>query len=177
MKHFNKLVAGVCIAAMLAGCATTDAGGAPRSNMDKAIASCMGTVLVGALLGAAIGNNSGRGNAGRGAVMGAAAGGAVCAVLLAMASQKDKEQLAQAQRAALASNQAQQVSYTGDDGKARLIRVSAPVEVADPKPATAGATARVCRMTHTQVSVSGVGDTSAPDQMYCRDANGDWAPG
>lgn len=169
----NKWVAGVCIAAVLGGCETTGTPGAPHTNMDRAIGQCMLTVGAGALIGALVGGNRNRGT---GAVVGAGVGAGACAVLLAMASAKDKQELAQAQQAALMTGQAQRVDYVGDDGKARVIQVAAPVAVPDPTPTAAAAAPRLCRHVSGQVAVSNVGNTALPDQIWCQDANGDWSP-
>lgn len=143
--------------------------------MEKAVATCAGAIVIGALVGAAIGNNTGDGNARRGATRGAVVGGAVCVVLLAMASEKDKEQLAAAQRSAVSSNRAQRVSYRGDDGKSRIIAISAPSLATDPEAPTR-ASPRLCRMTSGNVNVAGVGESSLPSQMWCRNDSGDWEP-
>jgi hypothetical protein len=93
---------------------------------------------------------------------------------MAMAHEKDKQQLAAAQQAALQSGQAQSVQYSGDDGSARLIRISSPTAVADPL--STNGSHRNCRAVGGSLAVSGVGSTAAPQQLYCEDSNGDWSP-
>lgn len=175
----RRLAATVTIAALLAGCATTGAGGAPQTAMQRAVGRCMITVGLGAVLGAAIGNNTGSGNAGRGAVRGALAGGALCAVMMAMANAEDRARVAAVEAEALEKDEMVTAHYVGSDGRERVIEsrsyaVPAPTLIAtatagdSTTPAAATTTeARVCRATQTQLTVVDVGSTQVSD-IVCR---------
>lgn len=159
--------AALALAGLLAGCATTGGSQGPRSEVDRAIGQCVGTVLVGALLGGAIGNNTGGGDAKRGAALGAAAGGAVCAVLLAVASEKDR--ILAEQRTAVAAGGLQTASYKGSDGAMRTVRTRT-----EDAPAQVAGETRICRYATSEVEVQGKGKAPLGRQLYCRDAAGDW---
>jgi hypothetical protein len=178
LKTSGRIIAALAAAAVLTACVTEDQAGSttPHTAMDRAISQCAISVGAGAVLGALIGNNSGNrgGNAGRGAMVGALAGAGVCGVLLAMAHEKDKQQLAAAERAALSSGREESVRYVGDDGAARLITIAAPVAAPDPRTASSGSNS--CRLVNGNLTVAGIGSSPAPSQLWCRDYKGDYAP-
>ena len=165
------VVAGLCAALGLQGCATVDPANDTRTQVEKAMATCVGTVAAGAILGAIIGNNSGSGNARRGAVIGAAAGAGACAVLLAMANEKDKQQIAQLQMAAAANGGTRQTRYVGDDGATRTITAVAGPVVQRVAVTPSGAEAsrpKICRPVSVNLDVAGKGQADVPQELYCR---------
>lgn len=165
-RAMQTFVAGVAMAGLLAGCATTSGPQPQQTEVERAIGKCVASVAVGALLGAVVGNNTGNGDAKRGAVTGAAAGGVACAVLLAVASEKDR--ILAAQRNAVAMGGVQNASYRGEDGSARNVRTrTEEAQVAD---------GRLCRYATTEVEIPGKGSAPVGRQLYCRDAAGDWGP-
>jgi hypothetical protein len=87
-----------------------------KTNVERALGKCAASLLGGALLGALIGKAAG--DTGKGAAIGAAAGGVVCAIMLKVASDKDKQQLRLMQLEALNSNSLQTASWTSDEGDA-----------------------------------------------------------
>jgi len=152
----NRTLAVVFAAAALAvapAAGAQDTYGANRidgkTEVEKAMGRCAATVLVGALLGAAVGSDSGQ--AGRGAAIGAAAGAGVCAIMLKVASNKDKERLREAQLAAANSGASQTTEWTTDQGQdARATVTASPiVQVSAPKTQET----LPCRRTRTEVTV------------------------
>jgi hypothetical protein len=144
---------------------------APKSELDKAIDRCVLSVGAGAAVGAIFGALSRRRNgvaygAGAGAVVGTVA----CAVMGKI--QLDKDIVLQRQRDAIAAGQSQQASFQGQDGQ---VLMSTQVREAPRPLPTADNPTRVCRYAHTTVNVSGTGETTLPDQLYCRDDQGDWS--
>ena len=86
-----------------------------KTHVESAIGKCIGSVLGGALLGGLIGKAAG--DAGKGALIGAGAGTIVCAILLKVASNKDKQEIRNAQLAALNSNEVIKTSWTTQDNE------------------------------------------------------------
>lgn len=167
-RKTSSIACALVIASLVAGCATSDSSGQPKSELDKAIGRCVVSVGVGAVLGAIAGNNSGRGNAGRGAVIGAAAGGVICAVMLKVA--KDKDAILARQQAAVAQGVSQRTSFQGKEGQ---VEVATRVRDAAPMPAKGDAPPRVCRYADSTVTVSS-GQAALAPQLYCRTDAGDW---
>ena len=119
-------VAGVvCTALAVQGCTTTGPNGerVRSTAIDKAIAECIGGMVVstaaGALIGAAFGGNAG---AERGAIIGAAAGAGRCVVLIELAAQEDKRQVYEAQLNALKVDRTTTSSITTQKGKKATVR-------------------------------------------------------
>ena len=178
----------------LAGCATIQ-GGPQQSALDRSINQCMAAVGIGAVLGAlgAHGNNRGRG-----AVTGAAVGGVVCGVLMAINNEQDKQQVRNAQLAALNAGMQQTQQFVGQDGQTKVVQTSVR-EVATPPTLVAAAVAPTsvmsadnsnrsstnaeatspdrfvgpCRNTQSAIMAQGQTVQLSPD-LYCRTAGGDW---
>jgi len=145
----------------------------PRSEIDKAIGRCVLAVGAGAIVGALFGGASrSRNGVAYGAGAGAMAGGIACAVMLKI--QHDKQAILEHQQAAIAADQDQQVSFQGQDGLVSVSTQVRPVPQQQPTGTGADTPSRVCRYAHTTVDVSGTGQTTLPDQLYCRDEQGDW---
>jgi len=135
--------------------------------MDDAIAGCIGSVAVGAVLGAVIGNNSGSGDAGTGAAVGAAIGGAACAVLVAIANEQDRARIQQLERQAVASGASRTDSFTAQDGKNVTLTTTVQEAPAEIRPGSS------CRFSEKQVS-SAAGRASVGRELWCRTETGDW---
>jgi len=85
-----------------------------KTQVDRAIGQCLAAVLLGALGGTVI-------KKGKGTLIGAAAGGLVCAVLIKVASNKDKTRIRQAQLVAFNESRIQNANWVTDEGaKAEL---------------------------------------------------------
>ena len=159
----------------LSGCAMA---GKPLTPGQR-IAGCVGAVVGGTILGAIIGGAVGKkgdGSAGRGAAIGAAAGTGLCAVWLAFNNERDKRLIAEAQLRAAESGQPVRRSWTGDDGRMRSVSVVPSTETQMMVPRKSAKEApRVCRPMSTTPSLAGQSAEALP-VVYCRDANGDYAP-
>lgn len=97
--------------------------------MERAIANCLGGVVVGAIGGAILGEVFG-GNPGSGAAIGAAVGVGRCAILVQLAAEEDKQKLREAELAALEANTTTTRSIVTQSGKTATVttRVSnAPI--------------------------------------------------
>lgn len=201
MKNLGKsghILATVAAASItLSGCATT---GGPRTEVDKAFGKCVGTVAGGAILGALISSALG-GDAGDGALVGAGVGAGACAVLLVVASEKDRENIRRQQAMAAESLESQVMEYTNEKG--RKVRLETQVTEAElpeefttmayeraaaleaqnqTQPSTVTASnmvapeQRICRRTATTVTLMGSGESTQLGQLVCRTADGDWVP-
>jgi hypothetical protein len=173
MKLLKQVVLALGCAALVVAVPVNSALAAhsatPKSELDKVIGRCMVTVGVGAVLGGILGNQSHSRNGGmRGALAGAAIGGALCAVMVKVA--KDKDAILERQRAAVATGQYQNTSFTGNEG---TVTVATRVRNVEPQVAAQGPT-RLCRYADTTVGAEGAGAATLPSQLYCRDAQGDW---
>lgn len=170
----------VVMSLVLGGCATEgslSAAGQPLTAVERAQAKCRTTLIATALLGAAVGAAASR-NRGRGAAIGGGAGvavgGAFCAVMLATANETDRRHLAEARLRALETGQMQSDRYTGDDGKLRLLTVSAeavPVEQAQLP--SSEAQDGPCRRLRNDVQVQTLGDAKT-GELTCRRPDGSW---
>ena len=172
----NLSVPMIAAVVALSGCSTT--GG---TAMDRAWSQCGVAVVGGALLGAIIGNNTGDGNARQGAGTGSLVGVGICGVLLAMASEEDKQRIREAEYAALETGREREDSYIGADGKRRTILVrtedaparswTVPVDgdqmagVPDGKPTTQ---TDICRYKQTTLTVEDTGTGSLERELVCR---------
>lgn len=173
----KKLIVPIAAASLaLTGCAT--AGG---TAMDRAWGQCGVAVVGGAVLGAIIGNNTGSGNAQRGAGTGGLVGVGICGVLLAMASEEDKQRIREAEYAALETGEDREDTYIGTDGKRRTILVrtddaparewSVPADATqtagtpDQKP---GTVTDICRYRQTTLTVEDTGSGSLDRELVCR---------
>lgn len=85
-----------------------------KTNVDRAVGKCVGAVFLGALLGAGLGAIGG--NAGDGALIGAGVGVGVCAIIMKVASDRDKREIRNAQLAAFNSAQSINASWTTQEG-------------------------------------------------------------
>lgn len=157
---------------LMFGCATT--GGAGRqSSLERSINWCVVSVVAGAVFDIA----SKRGRPGAGMLTGAA----LCGVILLVNNKLDRERINQNQRAALDSDTTKTDTYTGSDGKERLIKTSvqpAPSNIVAPSAASANPNRIVgpCRRTQTDITVQGHGTVNLDPEVVCRTAQGDWVP-
>lgn len=160
-----------------------------KSEVDKAVGKCVGTVLGGAILGALI---AGKKDRATGALAGAAVGGGICALIVDDAKKKDR--LFEAQLRAASAESGQHTSTFTDDagvkttvvasaGEAQMMPASLLVPV---KYTFADSTTRLspviaepealCRMTAASIQSASADAAKAPDQLTCRTEAGDWAP-
>lgn len=104
-----------------------------KTQVERAIGKCTGSIVGGAILGALVG--AAAKDTGTGALIGAAAGAGLCAYLLVVASKQDKQALRDAQLQAINSGQTYQTTWTTTDGKpaAASVQVSPIVQVSAPK--------------------------------------------
>lgn len=112
---------------LLQGCATTSSSGkAVRTTaMDKAISGCIASVAIGAISGAIIGGAfGGNRSVGSGAAIGAVVGIGRCAILVELAAAEDREQVRQAELAALQSDRSQTRSFTTKKGRTATVRTA-----------------------------------------------------
>lgn len=201
MWYMRTATAGAaCGLLLLGGCASPNPDGTPRSNLDKAAANCtatmIGTTVIGVLVGAATNRT------GTGAAIGAGVGAVACAAMLAIANEKDRAQIRENERMAVASDSATARNYVVD-GVARSVSTTvAPAPPRPPQPkkapppaATPTATPppspsarteqtepkeqvpdapQVCRYASTTVTVAGKGVANGGQQLWCRQTNGDW---
>lgn len=187
----KKVIGAVVISSMMV--ASVPAGWAAskpkyaKTEADKAIGKCVAAVIGGALIGAFA---AGKKNRGTGALVGAAAGGAVCAVLMANAKQKDR--ILAAQRETARRNALYSESFADDNGNPVLYRgqVSKTAEIdgaqlipvkysalgggsaISPQLGTGG---RECRFVESAVG-SAQGAAGIPAQAFCRTDAGDYEP-
>lgn len=187
-----KPTAGLLALAMLVSACATEgaidrATGLPMTEVQRAQKNCRTAIASAAVLGAIAGAAaSNRRNAGQGALIGGAAGGLVgagfCGVMLAVANEKDRQKIAELQRASLDSGQAQTASYQGEDGRVRQIDVQVqdvpdPVAAAVPASGTAAPEApRLCRRQNVSFQVATKGSASLKPEIFCRTSDGDWKP-
>lgn len=160
-----------------------------KSEVDKAVGKCVGTVLGGAFLGALI---AGKKDRATGALAGAAVGGGICALIVDDAKKKDRVFEAQL-RAASAQNGQHTSTFTDDAGVKTTVVASAgeaqmmpasllvPVKYtfADSTTSLSPAIAEpeaLCRMSAASIQAASQEMTKAPDQLVCRTEAGDWAP-
>jgi len=175
------IVSMIVVALTVSGCATTGPSH-PLTTQEK-IEGCVAMVGLLAIVGAATDKKSGK----RGATRGAALGGAVCAAWLAFESQKDKENLAQAQRKAAKAGTPTSQSWTGEDGVARTVIVNPSEQISmipmssslastkTPAPTPAPAPVpQLCRKMNTKVTAGN--DSDQLDEVWCLDGAGNWAP-
>lgn len=94
-----------------------------KTNVERAIGKCIGSVLGGALLGGLVGAVAG--NAKKGALIGTAVGAGVCAVMVKIASKRDKAALRAAQLNAVNEGKIQRTSWESSEG-AQLYAVLTP---------------------------------------------------
>lgn len=167
-KHALVAIAAVSMTAT--GCATTSG---PLTAQQK-VTRCIAMVGAGAVLGGIIGNNVGSGNAGDGMLAGAALGGGACAVWLAFQNEADRERMVATQRTAAASGLPQRQSWTGADGRERMVSVATtepqPVVLNQESPGSP----QICRRVTTTASVGGASDNVS--EVWCRGENNEWAP-
>lgn len=175
----KALAAFVAASLLLSGCAT-GANGQRRSALDRSINECVAAVFIGALAGAALDKNRGQG-----ALIGAGIGGVACGVLVAINNEHDKQEIRNAQLAALNANMQQTEQFVGQDGETKTVTTSiqdAPTPAAgdtgNPEQTDGMSTAPdtvvgPCRRTQTQISAQ-TGSAQLPAEMYCRTAGGDW---
>lgn len=156
-------VLGLCIAMLalgppsLATAQVTDQAGysarsiTGKTEVEKAMGRCAAAVIGGALLGAIAGNQSNQ--AGRGAAVGAAVGAGVCAMMMSVASSRDKENLRLLQLQAVNTGQPQAQEWRTSDGQAvsAVVNASNVVEISAPK------TQEVvqCRRANTRLTMDG----------------------
>ena len=181
----------------LTGCATT---GGPTTEVDRAIGKCVGTIAGGTVLGALIAGAFG-GDAGDGALIGAGVGAGACAVLVAVASEKDRENIRRQQAMAAQDLELQVMEYTNEKGQ--KVRLETEVDEADvskeytakvyeraaeielqkqqitaavPASPAIAEEQRICRRTSTTVTLVDSGKSTKLGQLVCRTADGDWVP-
>lgn len=187
MRMLRWLIAMMAALSLCVAPAAARKGPKPaKTEMSKAVGKCVGAVLGGALLGALLG---GKKNRGAGAALGAGAGAATCAVLVAAAKRQDR--LIEAQRAAVAAQDAQVHMATYQDEAGKEVRVASRAEdvtITQPlipvsyqvdgaervSPALATA-APVCRRVSSELSGES-GSAAIPGQLYCRTDDGVWEP-
>lgn len=167
-KHL--LAVGIALIIGVAPLSQASAASRPRTEVEKAMGKCAAGILVGALAGAVIGNNSGDGDAKRGAAIGAVAGVGFCAVLMTMANERDKRQIADAQAMAAQDGIAQRRQYVGNDGLKRTVAVSSE----DIYDNSLSASPRLCRRLNTTLEVEGKGSAVVPNEVVCRQDDGSW---
>jgi hypothetical protein len=158
---------------------TAQAATRQRTEVEKAMGKCAASVIGGALLGAVIGNNTGDGDARRGATIGAVAGVGFCAVLIAMANDRDKRQIAEAQALAAEQGGTQTRQYVGNDGLKRSVSIKAVDFHPTPANVSAGDRAaqpdRLCRRLNTTLEVEGKGTAVVPNEVVCRNDDNTWS--
>lgn len=154
----KNVVAGLLVAAVVAGCATT---GGPLTTQQK-IRNCAGMVVGGALLGNLIGKDS------EATAAGAALGGAACGVWLAFESAKDQQRLEDARNLALQTGQTQEDQWQGDDGQQRTVKVELGAE------SGLLASGVVCRPVMTTVGARG--GSASHSEEWCRLPDGTYQP-
>ncbi|MEM1364322.1 MAG: glycine zipper family protein [Pseudomonadota bacterium] len=123
-KSKRPLLAACLISAIsLQGCTTSSTGAriATTTAMDRAVANCVAGVAVGAIGGALISGALG-GAPERGAIIGAAAGLGRCAILIELAAAEDKQQVRDAQLAALNSNKVTTSTIVTKSGRRATVR-------------------------------------------------------
>ena len=199
MKVAIKCVSIVtAVALAMSGCATMQGGqGGPRqSALDRSISQCVVTALITTLIGAAVNNR----NRGQGARTGLAVGAVACGILLAINNERDKQQIREAQLAALNADTPQTQPFVGQDGQARVVHTSVqevampplpvtataptrPVAANNPTPSTGLTTAPSpdtfvgpCRNAQSAISTAQGQTVQLSPDLYCRTAGGDWKP-
>ncbi len=170
-------------AALLAGCATTTADGRPLTAVQRAQQRCLVSVGVGAVIGALANADNRR----TGALTGAALGGVVCGVMVAMANEQDRAEIARLQAEALEKDERVTAQYVGEDGRERhietrsyaapalvLASATSAAAVSTTANASAPATPRVCRYVETRLTVANVGSTQTRDLLCRNPATSSW---
>lgn len=154
----KNVLAGLLVAAVVAGCATT---GGPLTTQQK-IRNCAGMLVGGALLGNLIGKDS------EATAAGAALGGAACGVWLAFESARDQQRLEDARNMALQTGQTQEDQWQGDDGQQRAVKVELGAE------SELLASGVVCRPVMTTVGARG--GSASHSEEWCRLPDGSYQP-
>lgn len=168
----------LAVVAYLSGCVVPN-GQQSKSALNRSIAECAASVLVGAALGAIVGRAT-HGSPGKGAAIGAGGGAVACAVLMAVNNAQDKQRIRQNQLAALQSDTTQTDSYVGNDGAMRKVSttvqdVSLPGTLnASPTASSADPIVGPCRRTNTGIEVNGKGTSSVDSGVVCRTAQGNY---
>ncbi len=85
-----------------------------KTNVDRALGKCIGSVIGGALLGALIGGAAG--DTKKGALIGTAVGAGVCVILIKVASNQDKRALREAQLNAANEGRVERRSWVSSEG-------------------------------------------------------------
>lgn len=160
---------------ILSGCASggLSASGQPRTALERSVGTCLVSVGAGVLVDMLTNH--------RRIGAGTAVGAGLCAVVLAVNNEADKQRIQQSQQAALNAGKDRTDQYVGDDGNARIIRTSV-----HPSDAPSDLNARLapdgskfvgpCRKAQTEISVQGKGSASLDPETVCRTAQGNWQP-
>ena len=198
MKRIAGVIVSIVSAAALAACQTVAVSdGSPAKTswaIDAVGQKCMASVIGGAIVGGLIGAIAGGGDrVAQGAIAGGAAGVGLCAVIMALDAQ-DRSRIREAQLKAAETNQAQTLSYKGDDGLQRNIsvrpsrkvvvakadsgprKIVGPASKADDPVLLASQGRAICTELLTSAAVETKGSTDVPAQYVCKDEDGTLAP-
>ena len=159
----------------LSGCASggLDVTGQPRSALERSVGTCLVSVGAGVLVDMLTNH--------RRIGAGTAVGAGLCAVVLAVNNEADKQRIRQSQLAALNAGQDRTDQYVGDDGNARVIKTSIhpsnlPSDLNAKLAPDGSKFVGPCRQTQTEISVQGKGSASLDPETVCRTAQGNWQP-
>lgn len=188
----NRVVASLCLFAVCMTSSLTPATAAPskyaKSEVDKAVAKCVGALFGGALLGGLLGGKKDRK---KGVLIGAAAGGILCAIIVRNAKRKDR--ILAAQRETAKNNRNYQTVFQDDNGNSvnyvGNVREANTIDGARLQPVkyqqtdgtithspsldTGGA---LCRQIDSSLSYGKEANSNLPSQVFCRTPEGDWEP-
>lgn len=163
-----KIVSAVLAASLaLASCETTGdyGGGPPRTQLSQ----CMRNALIGAGVGAVIGATQGpRENRAENAALGAAVGGAATYGVCRWLSAREQQRVENAYYRSLNSGGAVNDSWQSESGEPRSLAVAAPTPVSG--------RGGQCRRVRATVTDPQYGAQQLPEETFCRNGSGDWAP-
>jgi hypothetical protein len=157
----------------LAGCAgAVGPDGKPRSALERSIGTCLVSIGAGILFDM-LANKKRIG-------AGTAVGAGVCAVVLVLNNEEDKQRVRQAELRAYEAGKDSEESYVGQDNRTRFVKVAVhPVDMPtslNTKAADGSSFVGPCRRTQTSVTVQGQGTADLGAEVVCRTNMGDWLP-
>lgn len=164
---------GMSLGSLPFGSTTTSAGAQPASALDRSIAGCAASIG-GGLLVDLLGNKKKVG-------AGTAVGAAICAVILAVNNEEDKQRIRDSQQAAIIDGQSRTDQYVRSDGRRRTVKTTVTPAATPTRlvSATAPGGERFvgpCRRVQTEITAQEQGTTPLDPETVCRTDQGNWLP-
>jgi hypothetical protein len=169
------LCAAVASSFIITGCATQlgpDGRPLPQTALQRSIGTCVAAVGIGLMVDLLASKHK---RPGAGTLVGAG----ICAVVMIVNNEEDKQRIRESQMAALNSGKSRHDSYVGANGDKRYINTV----VTDEKPPLQMASYQLsggdqfvgpCRRSQTSIEVGDKGSAALDPDVYCRTAQGNW---